>query len=112
VTPAAHGCPAHKHAYGDELVIILRGTGAATLGAARRVVTPGALLFIPRDERVGLENTGQEPMRVAFIFPALGYDRYLQATSVPEGETVVPFTPRELAEVRQKYRPYITFKEE
>jgi hypothetical protein len=91
--------PMHAHAAGSPI-------------AARRVVTPGALLFIPRDKWVGLENTGQETMRVAFIFSALGYDRYLWATSVPEGEAVVPFTPRELAEVRQKYRPYITFKEE
>ena len=51
-------------------------------------------------------------MRVVFIFSALGYDRYLRATSVPEGQVVTPFSPSELAEVRQKYRPYITFKEE
>ncbi len=62
------------------------------------------------DEWVGLENTGLETIRVVFIFAALGYDTYLRATSVPEGHEVEPFSPSELAEVRRKYRAYITFK--
>jgi hypothetical protein len=44
-----------------------------------------------------------------------GFDTYLQATSVPEGQQVTPLSPREpreLAEIRQKFQPYITFKEE
>jgi quercetin dioxygenase-like cupin family protein len=99
--PPGHAIPVHTHAHADEVVVILRGTGTAMLGGARRVVTPGAMLFIPRDEWVGLDNIGQEPMRVVFIFSALGYDRYLRATSVPEGRAVTPFSPSELAEVRR-----------
>jgi quercetin dioxygenase-like cupin family protein len=110
--PPGQAIPVHKHAHCDEVVVILQGTGTATLGERRRVVTPGAMLFIPQDEWVGLKNTGQETMRVVFIFSALGYDQYLRATSVPEGQAGVPFSPPELAEVRQKYRSYITFKEE
>ena len=41
---------------------------AATLGGQRREVTAGALLFIPHNEWVGLGNTGQETIRVDFIF--------------------------------------------
>jgi quercetin dioxygenase-like cupin family protein len=110
--PPGAAIPVHTHAHADEVVIILQGTGTATLGETRRAVTPGAMLFIPKGEWVGLDNTGQETMRVAFIFSALGYDQYLRATPVPEGQAVAPFPPRELAEVRQQYRPYITFKEE
>ena len=84
----------------------------ATLGAQRREVTPGALLFIPQGEWVGLENTGQETIRVVFIFSERGFDTYLRATSVPEGQQVTPLSPRELAEIRQKFQPSITFKEE
>jgi quercetin dioxygenase-like cupin family protein len=102
----------HKHPHADEVVLLLQGTGVATLGAQRRAVTPGALLFIPQGEWVGLENTGQETIRVVFIFSARGFDTYLRATSVPEGQQVTPLSPRELAEIRQKFQPDITFKEE
>jgi quercetin dioxygenase-like cupin family protein len=110
--PPGKVIPVHKHPHADEVVLLLQGTGVATLGAQRRAVTPGALLFIPQGEWVGLENTGQETIRVVFIFSERGFDTYLRATSVPEGQQVAPLSPRELAEIRQKFQPYITFKEE
>ena len=82
-----------------------------TLGAQCRAVTPGALLFIPQGEWVELENTGRETIRVVFIFSERGFDTYLRATSVPEGQQATPFSPSELAEIRQRFQPYITFKE-
>jgi quercetin dioxygenase-like cupin family protein len=110
--PPGKVIPVHKHPHADEAVLLLQGTGVATLGAQRRAVTPGALLFIPQGEWVGLENTGQETIRVVFIFSERGFDTYLRATSVPEGQQVTPLSPRELAEIRQMFQPYITFKEE
>ena len=83
----------------------------ATLGGQRREVTAGALLFIPHNEWVGLGNTGQETIRVDFIFLERGFDTYLRATSVPEGQEVTPFSPSELAEIRREFQLYITFKE-
>jgi quercetin dioxygenase-like cupin family protein len=110
--PPGKAIPVHKHPHADEVVLLLRGTGVATLGEQRREVTPGALLFIPQGEWVGLENTGQETIRVVFIFSERGFDTYLRATSVPEGQEVTPLSPRELAEIRREFQPYITFKEE
>jgi quercetin dioxygenase-like cupin family protein len=110
--PPGKAIPVHKHSHCDEVVLVLKGTGMASLGEKRREVSAGAMLFIPEDEWVGLENTSQETIRVVFIFSELGYDKYLRATSVPEGQAVKPFTPTELAEVRRKYKDYITFKEE
>ena len=48
--PPGKVIPVHKHLHADEVVLLLQGTGVATLGAQRRAVTPGALLFIPQGE--------------------------------------------------------------
>ena len=110
--PPGKTIPVHKHSHCDELVILLQGKGTAALGDKRREVSAGAMIFIPQDEWVGLENTGQETIRVVFVFSELGFDKYLRATSVPEGQEVEPFSPSELTEVRRKFRAYITFKDE
>lgn len=109
--PPGKAIPVHKHSHCDEIVIIQRGTGTAILGEKRQIVTAGAMIFIPEDEWVGLENTGKETIRIVFIFSALGFDKYLRATSVPEGQEVKPFSPIELAEIRQKFKEYIIFKD-
>jgi hypothetical protein len=75
-------------------------------------VTAGAMIFIPESERVGLENTGEETIRIAFIFSAFGFDKYLRVTSVPEGQEVKPFSPSEEAEIRRRFKAYIIFKDE
>lgn len=104
--------PVHKHSHCDEVVIVLQGSGTAILGEQRRDVSTGAIIFIPEEEWVGMENTGRDTLRVVFIFSELGFDKYLRATSVPEGQEVIPFTPRELADIRKKFNGVITFKEE
>lgn len=110
--PPGKSIPVHKHSHCDEVVIVLQGKGTAILGEKRREVSAGAIIFIPEEEWVGLENTGRETIRIVFIFSELGFDKYLRATSVPEGQEVIPFTPKELAEVRQKFKGVITFKDE
>ena len=109
--PPGRSIPVHKHSHCDEVVIVLQGKGTALLGDKRREVSAGAILFIPEEEWVGLENTGQETLRIVFIFSELGFDKYLRATSVPEGQEVIPFTPKELNEIRQKFKGVITFKD-
>jgi quercetin dioxygenase-like cupin family protein len=110
--PPGKSIPVHKHSHCDEVVIVLQGKGTAILGERRQEVSAGAMLFIPEEEWVGLENTGPETIRFVFIFSELGFDKYLRATSVPEGQEVIPFTPKELAEIRQKFKGVITFKDE
>jgi quercetin dioxygenase-like cupin family protein len=110
--PPGKSIPVHKHSHCDEVVIVLQGQGTAILGEKRREVSAGAIIFVPEEEWVGLENTGQETIRVVFIFSELGFDKYLRATSVPEGQQVIPFTAKELAEVRRRFKGVITFKDE
>ena len=46
--PPGQVIPVHNHPHADEVVRLLQGTGVATLGAQRRAVPPGPLLFIPQ----------------------------------------------------------------
>jgi mannose-6-phosphate isomerase-like protein (cupin superfamily) len=110
--PPGKSIPVHKHSHCDEVVLVLQGNGIAMLGDQRRSVGAGATVFIPEDEWFGMENTGSETIRVVFIFSDLGFDKYLRATSVPEGQPVVAFTPSELAEVRNRFKGVITFKDQ
>jgi quercetin dioxygenase-like cupin family protein len=109
--PPGTAIPVHRHDNADEILLVQKGTGIATLGEKRAKVTAGATIFIPRGTWVGLENTGQETISIVAIFSALGYDEYFRATSVPEGQEVTPLSPDEVLKIRQKYRDYIIFKE-
>jgi hypothetical protein len=51
-------------------------------------------------------------MKILFVFSAVGFEEYLRATSVPEGQEVKPFTPDELRKIRQKYQAHIAFKDQ
>ena len=109
--PAGRSIPVHKHSHADEFIVLQEGTATVTLGARRQTATAGAMIFIPENEWVGLDNVGPGTMKILFVFSALGFEEYLRATSVPEGREVKPFTPDELKEIRQKYQAHIAFKD-
>ena len=110
--PAGKSIPVHKHSHADEFIVLQEGTATVTLGARRQTATAGAMVFIPENEWVGLDNVGPGTMKILFVFSALGFEEYLRATSVPEGREVKPFTPDELKEIRQKYQAHIAFKDQ
>ena len=110
--PAGKSIPVHKHSHADEFIVLQEGTASVTLGARRQTANAGAMIFIPENEWVGLENVGQGTMKILFVFSAVGFEEYLRATSVPEGKEVRPFSPDELREIRQKYQAHIAFKDQ
>ena len=104
--------PVHKHRHADEVVVLLQGTGVAIVGETRRPIEAGSMLFAPKGAWMGFENTGSEDARVMGIFSRLGYEEYLRATSVPEGQPVTPLSPDELAAVRKRFADHITFQQQ
>jgi quercetin dioxygenase-like cupin family protein len=110
--PAGKSIPVHKHSHADEFIVLQEGTASVTLGARRQTANAGAMIFIPENEWVGLENVGPGTMKILFVFSAVGFEQYLRATSVPEGKEVKPFSPDELKEIRQKYQAHIAFKDQ
>jgi mannose-6-phosphate isomerase-like protein (cupin superfamily) len=108
IAPGA-GIAPHHHPFADEILFIHRGSGTATLGTRKDSVGPGTTIFIPRNTRASLENTGQKPLTVAFIFPRVAIERYFRETSVKNGERVKPFLAEEFAALRARHKEHVTF---
>jgi mannose-6-phosphate isomerase-like protein (cupin superfamily) len=87
--PPGAGIPPHHHPHSGEILFIQRGTGSAVLGSRRGTVGPGSTIYIPRNTRVSLRNTGSEPLTIAFLFPGSGTGgvrgRAAGAAPAPEG---------------------------
>jgi mannose-6-phosphate isomerase-like protein (cupin superfamily) len=94
----------HRHLVADEIVFVHRGSGVAELGGRRAAVEAGATLYIPRDTRVALRNTGAEPLALVFIFSKPGFEQLMRENSVREGEAATPISPGEQARIRERHR--------
>ena len=101
--------PAHRHLNADEIVFVHKGNGVVENGSITRPFETGATIFIPRDTRVTIRNTGREPVSIAFFFSHPGFEEYLRDTSALEGEAYVPLTPQELAAIRQRHSWHADF---
>jgi mannose-6-phosphate isomerase-like protein (cupin superfamily) len=111
VVPPGEAIPVHKHPHSEELILLRDGTATAIVGTQRREVGPGATIYVPRGEWHGMENHGASRVHVMGIFSRPGYHAYFRATSVRAGEAVIPFSEQELAEVRERFKDVIVFKE-
>ena len=85
----------HRHLIADEIIFVHRGRGIVSLGGREAPVGPGGTVYIPRNTRISLRNDGTEPLGIAFIFSAPGFEELMRANSVREGEPDVPLTAEE-----------------
>jgi quercetin dioxygenase-like cupin family protein len=110
VQPGA-SIPMHRHRGYDEILIIHRGQGRATLGDREADVTEGATIYIPPNTRVGLRNTGNEPLQLMFIFPhPERVSAYYDELTVTEGEPLTPFSRDEFTAFRARHQGHIEFE--
>jgi quercetin dioxygenase-like cupin family protein len=65
--------PIHRHPHADELIFIQSGTGRVTLGDKVQEARAGAVVFIPHDTWIGMENIGKEPLTHIDVWSAPGY---------------------------------------
>ncbi len=73
--PAGSAVTPHHHRRTEEIYYILSGRGVMTVGEERREVTAGDAVYIPRDHRHTLENTGREAMRIILVCgPAFSFE--------------------------------------
>ncbi|MEO7713747.1 MAG: cupin domain-containing protein [Gemmatimonadaceae bacterium] len=108
--PSGQGIPAHRHRKADEIIFIHRGSGVVELGNQTRNVREGATIYIPKDVRITLRNTGTEPLSIAFVFSKPGFEDYLRETSVPEGQPVPPMTDAERAAIRARHQSHTVYE--
>jgi mannose-6-phosphate isomerase-like protein (cupin superfamily) len=59
----------HRHAQ-PEVYYILSGTGSVVVAGVVHPVRPGSTVFIPGDTEHGARNTGDELLRLLYVFPA------------------------------------------
>ena len=102
--------PTHRHPHADELILIQSGTGKVMLGDKVQVAHVGAIVFIPKDTWISMENIGTDHLTHTDIWSASGHEEYMRAVSVPVGQPVVPMTEQELMEIRKKYAHYAIFQ--
>jgi quercetin dioxygenase-like cupin family protein len=102
--------PTHRHPHADELILVQSGTGRVTLGDKVQEAQTGAVVFIPRDTWIGMENVGKGPLTVIAVFSEPGYEDYLRAISVLKGQPVTPLSKVEVDALRAKYSHYAIYQ--
>jgi mannose-6-phosphate isomerase-like protein (cupin superfamily) len=88
--------PFHKHHNSEEVVIMEEGGATVTVGDKRAVTGPHAIVFIPRETWVSIENTGHTPIHLYALFSRQGFENFLRARSVRPGEPLTPLSPEEV----------------
>ncbi len=95
--------PRHKHPGAEEIIILQTGASRVHLGNTVREVGAGATVFIPPETWISVDNIGKEPVSLIAIFSAPGYEEYMRAISVREGENNLPLSKEELDAIRKQH---------
>lgn len=103
--------PPHRHLVADEIIFVHRGSGVVQLNDRGTEFGPGATIYIPKNVRVTIRNTGAEPLSIAFIFSKPGFEEYLREMSAPEGQPIVPLSEAELAAIRDRHRGHTVYEQ-
>ncbi|WP_162806623.1 cupin domain-containing protein [Sphingosinicella terrae] len=92
----------HRHLVADEIIFVHRGSGRVGLGGREARVESGATIYIPRETRITLHNDGTEPLAIAFIFSAPGFEELMRDNSVLEGEADRPIDAAERRQIEAR----------
>lgn len=85
--------PLHEHTV-EEVLFVDEGKVEATVGDERRIVGPGATVFIPARRVHGFRNLGEEVARIHAVFPSREISiRYLERNPAPGTEEDPPGPP-------------------
>ena len=100
----------HRHPESDEILFFQNGTAKVTLGESSREVHGGATVFIPANTWISMTNIGNESIHFVFIFSAPGFEEYMRAESVREGEKNTPLSKTEDEEIMKKHLHAVIYK--
>jgi quercetin dioxygenase-like cupin family protein len=102
---------AHRHPHADEMLFLQSGTARVHLGESIRDVHAGATVFIPAGTWIAAENIGSDPISMLAIFSAPGFEDFMRAGSVREGEKNVPLTEAENDQIEKAHAGDVIYKE-
>jgi quercetin dioxygenase-like cupin family protein len=93
----------HRHPGADEILFLQNGSARVNLGDKTREAHGRATVFIPANTWISLTNIGTEAISCVFVFSAPGFDDYMRAESVPEGQKITPLTKTEDAQIMKEH---------
>ena len=102
---------AHRHPGSDEILFLQNGLAKVRLGDEEREVHGGAAVFIPAGTWISVVNTGKEAIQAVFVFSAPGFEEFMRAESVRDGEKAIPLTKAEDAAILSKHAHAVIYKE-
>jgi quercetin dioxygenase-like cupin family protein len=102
--------PRHKHPGAEEIIILQSGASRVHLGNTVREVGAGATVFIPPDTWISVDSIGKDPVSLIAIFSAPGYEEYMRAISVREGEENRPLSKDELDTIRKQHPHSVVYE--
>jgi mannose-6-phosphate isomerase-like protein (cupin superfamily) len=65
--PPGKAVTPHRHEVLEEVYYILSGSGVMTIGGESREVSAGDAIYIPKQHRHTLKNTGDEDMKILLV---------------------------------------------
>lgn len=71
----------------------------------------GATVFIPANTWISLSNIGRDTIRPVGVFSSPGFEEFLRACSVREGEKNAPMTEAEGAAAEKRHSHDVIYKE-
>jgi quercetin dioxygenase-like cupin family protein len=101
----------HRHPGADEILLLQNGRARVSLGDRTREVHGGATVFIPANTWISVTNIGTDAVSCVFVFSALGFDDFMRAESVPEGQKVTPLTKTEDARIMKEHANAVIYGE-
>jgi|SRR5262249_3693848 len=100
----------HRHPGSDEILFFQNGTAKVTLGESSMEVHGGATVFIPANTWISATNIGNEVIHLVFIFSAPGFEEFMRAESVRDGERNIPLSKVEDEEIMRKHSHAVIYK--
>lgn len=101
----------HHHPHADEILYLQNGSARVGLGDVVRKVHGATTVFYPAGTEISVVNTGSEPIHLLFVFSAPGFEEFMRAESVRDGEKVLPRSKAEDAAIEAKYRKVVIYRE-
>jgi quercetin dioxygenase-like cupin family protein len=101
----------HRHPGADEILFLQNGSARVSLGDSTREVHGGATVFIPANTWIAVTNIGTDAIGCVFVFSAPGFEDYMRAESVPEGQKITPLTKAEDAQIMKEHGHAVIYAE-
>ena len=101
----------HRHPGADEIIFLQNGRARVSLGDRVKEVHAGATVFVPANTWIEVTNIGTDAIHGVFVFSAPGFDGFMRAESVPEGQKITPLTKGEDAQLMKQHAQAVVYAE-